>query len=251
MSDALSRLVAQKFQYPFLTALEPLSTKIGAMVGKPATWYITEPAAQENDLLDPKEEVLDKVRSFMGGSQKEIYDDAREFLRDQEANISYVDAAAGDLISKALTDPACYKGTAIQSLKTDLYALKDRVELTMMEERKAVVTAVDDCAAKVAQTPEFQALTPEEQSRIQRSIDSHKAGLEGVKMIPILRERANAARLELLPRILPRRSQTGVWGNRLQRRRPLRPISTHLKSRWSLPNSSSPKRPMLSNTSRK
>jgi len=202
LSDELSRLVAQKSQYPFLTALEPLSTKIGAMVGKPGTWYITEPATQEEVLLDAKEEVLDKVRSFMGGTQKEIYDDAREFLRDQDANISYVDAAAGDAISKALDDPACYKGTAIQSLKSDLYALKDKVELTVLEERKAVIVAVDDCAAKVAQTPEFQALAQDEQERINRSIDSHKAGLEDVKMIPILRDRANGAKLDLLPRIL-------------------------------------------------
>jgi len=61
---------------------------------------------------------------------------------------------------------------------------------------------VDDCAGKVAQTPEFQALAPEEKDRIRRSIDSHKAGLDGVKMIPMLRDRANGAKLDLLPRIL-------------------------------------------------
>ena len=202
LSDKLNRLVAQKFQYPFLTALEPLQTKITAMVGKPATWYITEPAGQEDELLDAKEEVLDKVCSFMGGAQKEIYDDATGFLRDQEANISYVDAAAGDAIAKALADPVCYKGTAIQSLRSDLYALKDRVELTVLEERKAVIAAVDACARKVAQTPEFLALSADDQAHIKRNIDSHKSGLDGVKMIPILRDRANGAKLDLLPRIL-------------------------------------------------
>lgn len=202
LSEELSRYTAQKFQYPFMVALEPLATRIAALVGKPATWYITEPAGQEDELLDAKEEVLDKVRSFMGGAQKDIYDDAAEFLRDQEANISYVDAAAGDAISKALADTACYKGTAIQSLKSDLYALKERVELTVLDERKAVITAVDECAHKVAQTPEFRALAQDAQERIKSSIDAHKAGLEGVKMIPILRDRANGARQELLPRIL-------------------------------------------------
>jgi hypothetical protein len=62
--------------------------------------------------------------------------------------------------------------------------------------------AVDDCAAKVAQTPEFQGLAQDEQERINRSIDTNKVGLEGVKMIPILRDRANGAKLDLLPRIL-------------------------------------------------
>lgn len=202
LSEDLDKMLAQKAQYPFVVALEPLATKIAAMVGKPATWYITEPAAQEDDLLDAKEEVLDKIRSFMGGAQREIYDDAREFLRDQEANISYVDAAAGEALARALADPACYKGTAIQALKSDLYGLKDRVELTVLEERKAVVAAVEDCAAKVTQTPEFQALSADDQAHIKRNIDSHKSGLDSVKMIPILRDRANGAKLDLLPRIL-------------------------------------------------
>lgn len=202
LSEDLGKMLAQKAQYPFVVALEPLATKIAAMVGKPATWYITEPAAQEDDLLDAKEEVLDKIRSFMGGAQREIYDDAREFLRDQEANISYVDAAAGEALARALADPACYKGTAIQSLKSDLYGLKDRVELTVLEERKAVIAAVEDCAAKVTQTPEFMALSADDQAHIKRNIDSHKSGLDSVKMIPILRDRANGAKLDLLPRIL-------------------------------------------------
>ena len=202
LSQDLGQLLAQKAQYPFVVALEPLATKIAAMVGKPATWYITEPATQEDDLLDAKEEVLDKIRSFMGGAQREIYDDAREFLRDQEANISYVDAAAGEALARALADPACYKGTAIQALKSDLYGLKDRVELTVLEERKAVIAAVEDCAAKVTQTPEFQALSADDQAHIKRNIDSHKSGLDSVKMIPILRDRANGAKLDLLPRIL-------------------------------------------------
>jgi hypothetical protein len=202
LSEELGKLLAQKAQYPFVVALEPLAAKVSAMVGKPATWYITEPAAQENDLLDAKEDVLDKVRSFMGGAQREIYDDARDFLRDQEANISYVDGVAGEALACTLADPACYRGTAIQSLKTELYALKDRVELTVLEERKAVITAIDECSAKVAQTPEFQALSADDQAHIKRNIDSHKAGLDSVKMIPILRDRANGAKLDLLPRIL-------------------------------------------------
>ena len=202
LSEELARLTAQKALYPFITALDPLVTKVSAMVGKPAAWYITEPAKQEDNLLNDKEDILDKIRSFMGGTQREIYDDARDFLRDQEANISYVDAAAGDGLTAALADPVCYKGTAIQTLKSGLYALKDRVELTVLEERKAVIAAVDDCAAKVSQTPEFLALTPDEQGTIKRSIESQKAGLEAVKMIPILRDRANGAKTDLLPAIL-------------------------------------------------
>jgi hypothetical protein len=75
-----------------------------------------------------------------------------------------VDAAAGETLRTALSDPNCYKGTAIQALKSELYALKEKVELDVLKERKAVIAAGDDCADKVAQTAEFQALTPDQQA---------------------------------------------------------------------------------------
>lgn len=202
LADELSRLVTQQYKYPFVAALEPLRDQVVAMVAKPAAWYITEPVKQEDAFLNAKEDILDKIRSFMGGAQREIYDDVRDFLQAQEANISYVDAAAGEKLRAALSDPDCYKGTAIQALKSDLYALKDKVELDVLKERKAVIAAVDECADKVAQTAEFHALSPEQQDKIRRSLATHKAGLDAVTMIPILRDRANGARSGLMQRML-------------------------------------------------
>jgi energy-coupling factor transporter ATP-binding protein EcfA2 len=202
LAAEIDQFLVQKSQYPFMIALEPLRDKIACMTGKPATWYVTEPAQDEDALLDLKEDVLDKIRAFMGGTQKEIYDDVREFLTTQDANVTYVDAALGERLSSALADTECYKGTAIQALKSDLYALKEKIELQILEERKAVITAVDECADKVGQTGEFQGLSADQQDRIQRSIDSHKVGLDGVKMIPILRDRATGARTSLMPQIL-------------------------------------------------
>jgi len=40
LSEEISRLISQKAQYPFLTALEPMNIKIASMVGKPAAWYL-------------------------------------------------------------------------------------------------------------------------------------------------------------------------------------------------------------------
>lgn len=202
LGDELGGLVTQQHKYPFVAALEPLRDQVVAMVGKPAAWYITEPVKQEDALLNAKEDILDKIRSFMGGAQREIYDDVRDFLQAQEANIGYVDATAGEKLRAALRDPDCYKGTAIQALKSDLYALKDKVELDVLKERKAVIAAVDECAEKVAQTTEFQALTPDQQDQIRRSVASHKAGLDAVTMIPILRDRANGARSGLMQQML-------------------------------------------------
>ncbi len=202
LADELSLRVTEQYKYPFLSALEPMREKIVGMIGKPAVWYVTEPVKQEDTLLDAKETILDKIRSFMSGVQKDIYDDVRDFLQAQEANISYVDPGAGEKLRAALLDPDCYKGTAIQSLKADLYSLKDKVELDVLKERKAVISAVDDCADKVAKTAEFLALTPDLQDKIRHSVALHKAGLDAVTMIPILRDRSIGARTSLMSQML-------------------------------------------------
>lgn len=202
LADELNLLLAKKQSYPFLIALEPLRDRIAEMTGKPPVWYMTEPLKQEDALLNAKEDILDKIRSFMAGAQREIYDDVRKFLQSQQANIGYVDVNAGEKLEAALSDPHCYKGNVIQSLKAELYALKDKVELEVLKERKAVVAAVDECAEKIVWTPEFQALDADHQEKIRYSIESHKAGIDAVHMIPILRDRANGARTSLMQQIL-------------------------------------------------
>lgn len=189
-------------RYPFFAALKPLHATLKPMVGKPAAWYVTEPVKSEDALLDAKEAVLDKIRAFRNGPQREIYDEARAYLQAHGANIGYVDQEAGAALKRVLDDPDCYKGGAIQALKNDLYALKDKVALAVLEDRKAVIAAVDACAAKIVQTAEFVSLTPDQQDQIRRDIEAHKAGLESVTMIPILRDRAAGAHSTLMSQLL-------------------------------------------------
>ena len=192
----------EKHNYPFLSALEPLHELLRSMKGKPANWYISDAPKREDDLLNAKEDILDKVKSFMGGAQKGIYDDARDTLAKQSANIDYVDPEAGQQIRAALEDPYCFKGSSIQSLKSDLFDLKNKVELRVIEERKAVIAKVKDMADKIAQMPDFQSLDADNKARITARIDNHKAGLDAVTLIPMLRDRANGARTNLLSEIV-------------------------------------------------
>jgi dGTP triphosphohydrolase len=202
LSRDLEALVALKAQYPFVAALTPLKDRVAAMVDKQPGWYMTEPAKQEDDLLDAKEDVLDKIKSFMAGAQKAIYDEARSFLTSEDANLAYVDPNAPGQIRAVLDDPECYKGTAIQALKSDLLSLKEKVDLKVLDERKAVTAAIDDIRQKIARTDEFQTLPPEDQAKIQARIDHHADGLDRITGIAVLRDRANGVQRGLMPEML-------------------------------------------------
>ena len=164
---------------------------------------VTLRAPEDDDIPGSVEQCLDPVsQRWTTAPVPYTPEDARTYLQTHSANIGYVDQDAGAALKRVLEDPECYKGGAIQALKNDLYALKEKVELAVLEERKAVIAAVDTCAVKIIQTAEFIALTPDQQDQIRSDIEAHKAGLEGVAMIPILRDRAGGARTELMSQLL-------------------------------------------------
>jgi hypothetical protein len=198
----VDRLTRQAHDYPFLTALEPFQQQLRSMMDKPAVWFITDAPKHEDKLLDAKEDIFDKVKSFMGGAQRTIYDDARDAISSQSANIDHVDAEAGQVLRAALADPECFKGTAIQNLKSSLYDLKTKVELKVLEERKAVAAAVDEVAKKITQMPEFEALDPDKQARITTRLNSQKTGLDSINLIPLLQNKTMQARSNLMAEII-------------------------------------------------
>ncbi|MDU8911581.1 BREX system P-loop protein BrxC [Aestuariicoccus sp. MJ-SS9] len=194
----VDELTRQTRDYPFLAALEPFRDRLRGMRTKPAAWFITDAPRHEDDLLPPKEDILDKVKSFMGGAQRRIYDEARDTLTRHKTNIDCVDPEAGQKIEAVLLDPSCHTGNAIQAVKSALYDLKERVDLRVLEERKAVIAAVDEVAGKVTQMPEFQGLDADKRARITGRLDREKAGLDTVALIPLLQNKANHARTGLL-----------------------------------------------------
>ncbi|CDZ41692.1 Putative ATPase-like protein [Neorhizobium galegae bv. officinalis] len=204
LTSELEALGRQATGYPFVAALDPLRILLDSMRDQPATWFITGPLGQEDHLLDTKENILDKVRSFMSGPQKGIYDEVRAFLTAQDQNLAYDEDSAAETLRQVLANPQCFKGTAIQELKADFYALKERIEQTVLAERNAVIAAIDEVAEKIAQTSEFRALQPEQQGQIREGFATQKSGLAAQSLIPALRNRATEVRSNLLADTLTR-----------------------------------------------
>ncbi len=202
MSDELKDLLRQDTHYPFVVALKPLLDRLDAMADKPATWFIKGVAPQEDALLDDKEDLLDKIKSFLGGSQRSIYDDVRQFLTDQRANIDYVDGEAGTELQAAIDDPECFKGSGIQNAKTDFYDLKEKIDQQLLAERKDVEAEVQAVEGKVTSLDEFQALSEEAKAQVQAAIASRTQGLGQIGLIPALRDKKNSVSNDLMAETL-------------------------------------------------
>lgn len=202
LAAEVDRLRSERADYPFVATLDPLGNLLHTIKDKPASWFITDLPAQEDALLDAKEQALEPIRRFMTGAPKAIYDDVRTFLHAQEANFPYVGDAEAHQMRSVLADAACFRGQAIQQLKSTLHDLKATVELKVLEERQAVIAAVDNCGARLTQVPEFQALPEDRRAEVLRRLEAHKAELNGISSIALLRDRSRGAQTQLLPDML-------------------------------------------------
>lgn len=194
LTDELKDLLAKQSQYPFIKALKPLKERLADMDGKPTGFFIEQVLEQEDDLLEAKEEILDKIKTFLAGPQKGIYDDVRQFLTEQQANLAEVPASDVEQLQKAIDDPDCFKGSAMQSLNTQFRDLKTSIETQVVERREQAVSAMKDCIESVVATSEFSALDAQQQQSIRSQLERRQSDLDQISTIATLRERESHAR---------------------------------------------------------
>jgi len=203
--NQLTPLAAQTTQYPFLNALTPVLEKLKELTGKPYTWYLTELNRQEDALFDMKEEIIEPIRKFMSGSQKDIYDAATLFVQAQEPNFDYIkvwesnEAARAnemketaptspDALISALSDSKCFRGNRMQQVKQLVDTLKDKVAAQINEEIAKAKAAVGALKARLSSMAEFASLNSEQQKKLIQPFDDFTASIEKQKLIAVIRD---------------------------------------------------------------
>ncbi|WP_028584971.1 BREX system P-loop protein BrxC [Desulfogranum mediterraneum] len=203
----LNILTAQKEQYPFLHALTPAIEELAQMSDKPYTWYLTELVRQEDLLLDLKADVIDPIRKFMHGPQRDIFDRAQKFAQEQEANFSYLEESdANDNLETqeevpddswsmtpkallhALTDPECFKSSSMQQLKILVDNLETKVERRLDAEKKRAIQTIMQLQQRLCSMDEFSTLTQEQQEQLCKPFAACVASIEGQKLIAVIRD---------------------------------------------------------------
>ncbi len=188
LGQTLTAWRQQAPSYPFLTALDEPIQIVQALVGKPYTFYLDELRQQEDDLLDMKEAVIDPIFSFMNGSQKEIYTQARTFLREQDANFSYVDGDDAAQLRQILDDPHCYRGNKIQQAKARFNNLQNAVNNRVQQEKETARAQVDERWQRLAGMSEFEALNGMQQAQLEQPFATLKQRIEGRTLIAVIKD---------------------------------------------------------------
>jgi len=186
--EELAALSCQISQYPFLAQLDQSVEQVSKLAGKPYTHYLTELSGLENALLDLKESILDPIRRFMTGPNRELYREANRYLQDQEPNLPYVTSDDAAEIQNILADRTCYKGNLMQQVKARLDALKADIEVQVKAEAGKAADAIADFRNRFVAMDEFKNLVGEQQAELERAFETKQNEIESQRLIAVIRD---------------------------------------------------------------
>jgi len=174
----LEVLAAEKAQYPFLNVLNQPIELLRSLTNKPYAFYLTELGRNADALLDIKDDILDPIRRFMGGSMKSIYLDVRRFIQSERHNFADVEGDEVSQIEAVLADVDCYKGNSIQQAKSLMQTVQKKIADKLNTEKVRAGAEIDALKQKLMAMPEFGELTATQKdsllepfARIQRQVD--------------------------------------------------------------------------------
>ena len=219
LQQEIVQLHGEVATFPFLSALAEPAVRVQAVTGKPYAFYLTDLSEHADGLFDAKEKVLDPIRRFMRGSQKQIYGEARRSLAAQEPNLPYVDGSEAQQLQAILDDPACFAGSQMTRAKTLLDALQVKVNACVRLERTAAGNKVDERWERLASMAEYADLTAVQQAELRRPFDELKRTIERQTLVAVIRDTLRRFDSDDYSKHL---AQMAAWS--AQARRPAAPV---------------------------
>ena len=204
MLEELNLLDAKIKQYPFNKTLDKLIKLVAELSKKQYTYFLTELSKFEDDLLDEKENILEPMREFMNGPQKQLFDNAARFIKEQEPNFSHIDSDEIDDIKTILADLNSYKGNKIQSFKGTVDSVKQKIDQKLSEEKDSAVQSIETKLQQLSAMPEFSKLTQEKKDILERPFTQTINDLKNQKLIAVIRDEFRRFEEEEYGRILSR-----------------------------------------------
>ena len=206
----LDILVAQIARFPFRHTLDSWLADLISCQDKPYLWYFDEFVRRRESFLQLKEELYEPIRKFMNGPQREIYENAKTFMEENEANFSYAEDYSVKQIIAVLEAPDCFKGAKIPQLKDSVSALREKVAANLAQELAIAQKAVCDLKERVYGLAEYAKLKADQRLEIDAEFDVLAASLEKQRLIPVLRDVVRRFEEVEYPRLWAR---VGDWAN--------------------------------------
>lgn len=175
--------------YPFKEVLEPVFEKIGPLPGRFEAGILVNLLTKKTELLSLKSNILEPLRFFMNGSQKKIFDDAAEFLKNQQANFSYIEAPEKDEIEKILANKDCFLNSIMSPVKKMIDTLSTKIAEKITEELSEAEKKLSELQNGLCQLSDFSRLNDEQKMKITRCFQQFSGSLKKETLIAVIRDK--------------------------------------------------------------
>ena len=190
MLQDLEGWYAQSARYPFLSELEPAIQHTKKLSKSSYAWFLADLNEDiEDELLKIKEQLIDPIYNFMNGSQREIYDNTQNFLKDQSANFDYIEREQVRVLEASLNDTSIYKGSKIQQVKVLLGSLKDKVNDALQEARSQSIEALKQMQSRMQEMDEYKKLPDIRQAELDAPYTQLIDKVNEEKLIAVINDR--------------------------------------------------------------
>jgi DNA-directed RNA polymerase subunit F len=185
----LQRYMERIDRFPFLEQLNPAVDLLRRLQNKTYDWYYSNLDEFEVELPDTIEHVVDPILSFMNGSQKSIYEDARKFLIDQQYNLPYVGGDEIEKLKDILGDKNCFRGNHMITAKELVGILSDKVERKLTELRQQKEQQLESYKRKLENIEGYAQLSQDRIDSVERELTSIQKQIQSITQISMINDR--------------------------------------------------------------
>jgi len=192
----------EKIEFPFLVVLDDVIQSFKKIGNKDIPYYLRDLENDKDELLDLKESIIDLIKSFMNGSMRTIYSNARNFLLEQEDNLSYIEDSNIKILESIIESKDCYKGNQMQRAKTIHSLLKEKVDTKLDEEKNIAIEEIKEKKENIEKMNKFVELSKDQKENIISNFDKEVKNISNQSKIAMIRDSLNEFKNEIYTNIV-------------------------------------------------
>ena len=194
-------------RFKFLEAMMEPINRIKLLAEKEHSYFFNALDQYQDDLLDDKDDILDPIRKFVGGSQKEIFENVLLYLESDNANFNYIDQESIVKLRTVRESRAPYKGNLMQEAKATLENVRSEVLAQIESEREAAVKSIQITIDKFKSFDDFSKLSSAQQIDILKQFEIVLSEVNKERFIGNIRTKATSVINDVYQKQLERMSQ--------------------------------------------
>lgn len=197
----LNSFEKDKIDFPFLDVLDEIIISFKRIEKKDNSFYLRDLVNKQDDLLDIKDDIIDPIKTFMNGSMRNIFSEARHFLLEESDNLSYISDSNKDKLKQIIESKDCYKGNQMQQAKTIHSVLKEKVAELLEKEKKDAIGKIEEKKSSIESIEDFSQLQESQKEIILDKFDNEIDKISSQSKIAMIRDSINKFINEKYPSI--------------------------------------------------